>query len=121
MAVPIRLKTCRSKVFSKCAHPIFRVCLRGFASSVCPSLFKESSNTCEKYKYQNSQNLWYKNQHSLEVLMIVVRDMSGLYSRAVVWRCSVKKLFLKISKNSQETTCARVSINKIAGFSLQHY
>ena len=29
---------------------------------------------------------------------------------AVVWRCSVKKVFLKISQNSQENTCARVSL-----------
>ena len=32
-----------------------------------------------------------------------------LYSvEAVVQRCSVKKVFLEISKNSQENTCARV-------------
>ena len=28
---------------------------------------------------------------------------------AVVWRCSSKKVFLKMSPNSQENTCARVS------------
>ena len=28
---------------------------------------------------------------------------------AVVWRCSVEKVFLQISQNSQENTCARVS------------
>ena len=31
-------------------------------------------------------------------------------SEAVVQRCSVKKMFLKISQNSQENTCGRVSI-----------
>ena len=31
------------------------------------------------------------------------------YPQAVVLRCSVKKLFLEISENSQENTCARVS------------
>ena len=30
-------------------------------------------------------------------------------SEAVVWRCSVKKVFLAISQNSQENACARVS------------
>ena len=30
-------------------------------------------------------------------------------SEAVVRRCSVKEVFLKISQNSQENTCARVS------------
>ena len=33
-------------------------------------------------------------------------------TEAVVQRCSVKKLFLKISQNSQENTCARVSFLK---------
>ena len=33
---------------------------------------------------------------------------------AVSWMCSVKKVFLEISKNSQEDTCARVSfLNKV--------
>ena len=31
-------------------------------------------------------------------------------SEAVAQRCSVKKLFLEISQNSQENTCARVSL-----------
>ena len=31
------------------------------------------------------------------------------YAEAVVRRCSVKNLFLKISQNSQKNTCARVS------------
>ena len=33
-------------------------------------------------------------------------------SRVVVQRCSVKKVFLEISQNSQENTCARVFIKK---------
>ena len=28
---------------------------------------------------------------------------------AAAWRCSVKKVFLEVSQNSQENTCARVS------------
>ena len=35
-----------------------------------------------------------------------------MYSEAVAQRCSVKKLFLKISQNSQENTCARFSFLK---------
>ena len=31
------------------------------------------------------------------------------FIEAVVGRCSVKKVFLEISQNSQENTCARVS------------
>ena len=32
-----------------------------------------------------------------------------IYAEAVVRRCSLKKMFLEISQNSQENTCARVS------------
>ena len=37
-------------------------------------------------------------------------------AEAVVCRCSVKKVFLEISQNSQENTCVRDSfLNKVAG------
>ena len=39
-------------------------------------------------------------------------------AEAVVQRCSVKKVFLEISQNSQENACARVSLNKVAGLQL---
>ena len=32
-----------------------------------------------------------------------------MWTEAVVWRCSVKKMFLEILQNSQENTCAKVS------------
>ena len=32
-----------------------------------------------------------------------------LLTEAFVWRCSVEKVFLEISQNSQENTCARAS------------
>ena len=34
--------------------------------------------------------------------------IDGITLEAVVQRCSVKKVFLKISQNLQEKTCARV-------------
>ena len=34
----------------------------------------------------------------------------GLFTEAVAQRCSVKKMFLEISQNSQENTCARASL-----------
>ena len=47
----------------------------------------------------------------------LVSSASIMYDgEAVVQRCSVKKVFLEISQNSQENTCARVSFfNKVAG------
>ena len=35
--------------------------------------------------------------------------IGSIKTEAVVQRCSVKKVFLKISQNSQENTCARAS------------
>ena len=41
---------------------------------------------------------------------------SKLAVEAIVRRCSVKEVFLEISQNSQENTCARASFfNKVAG------
>ena len=59
----------------------------------------------------------------LDVLEIVVLNFSEdtrentetSCIEAVAQRCSVKQLFLEISPNSQENTCARVSfLNKVA-------
>ena len=37
-----------------------------------------------------------------------------IYTEALAQKCSVKKLFLEISQNSQEKTCARIfSFNKV--------
>ena len=36
-------------------------------------------------------------------------NINQSYAEAVVRRCSVEKVFLEISQNSQENTCARVS------------
>ena len=42
-------------------------------------------------------------------------QQKGTRSEAVAQRCSVKKVFLEMSQNSQENTCARVFFNKVAG------
>ena len=36
-------------------------------------------------------------------------DMITKHAEAVAQRCSLKKVFLEISQNSQENTCAKVS------------
>ena len=48
-----------------------------------------------------------KNNNQLETCENYVRKKG--YAEAVVQRYSVKKVFLGISQNSQENTCARVS------------
>ena len=42
-------------------------------------------------------------------LKSIISFEQNITSEAVVWRCSVEKVFLEISQNSQENTCARVS------------
>ena len=41
--------------------------------------------------------------------ILIVNYWSTPFLEVVVQRCSVKKVFLEISQNSQENTCARVS------------
>ena len=42
----------------------------------------------------------------------------SLYLEAVAQTCSAKKVFLEISQNSQENTCASLYFNKVAGLTL---
>ena len=44
------------------------------------------------------------------ILFVCLRHGETLQPEAVVRRCSVKKMLLKILQNPQENTCARVSI-----------
>ena len=46
------------------------------------------------------------------LLFLIYKVMHLRYYRSSHWRCSVKKVFLKISKNSRKNTCARVSLSK---------
>ena len=41
--------------------------------------------------------------------LLLTSWMTWLKTEAVLCRCSVEKVFLKISQNSQENTCTRVS------------
>ena len=43
-----------------------------------------------------------------------MRQGNNEWLKAVVLRCSIERMFLEISKNSQENTCARVSFEILA-------
>ena len=50
------------------------------------------------------------------LMILILRNFKELVIEAVALTCSAKKVFLEISQNSQENTCARVSfIIKFAG------
>ena len=53
--------------------------------------------------------------------MIVLWSNNLENTEAVVQRCFVKKLVLKISQNSQENTCANLIFSKVAEIILQLY
>ena len=51
-----------------------------------------------------------------------IRVNVHILGRSVLQRCSVKKVFIEISQNSQENTCTRVSfLIKLQAWSLQLY
>ena len=54
--------------------------------------------------------------------LIITESLTFEHSEVVAQSCSVKKVFLKISYNSQENTCARVSfLIKLEASALQLY
>ena len=55
---------------------------------------------------QFCQNIFYPS--GLDLIFLPVEILHE-HSEAVVRRCSVKKVFLEISKDSRKNTCARVS------------
>ena len=63
-------------------------------------------NTCARVSFLFCSNNHWRIQNITKP--IIFWWLQG----AVVQRCSVKKVFLKISQNSQENTCARVSFLK---------
>ena len=57
--------------------------------------------------------LFKKNsQHQLDLCK------TNFDTEPVSRRCSVKKVFLELSQNSQENTCASLFFNKVAGLQL---
>ena len=55
-------------------------------------------------------------------IQVKIMLQKNLASEAVVQRCSVKKVFLEISQNTQENTCTRVSfLIKLQASGLQLY
>ena len=48
-------------------------------------------------------------ENILAVPMCFIFKNARVWPEGVVWRCSVKKMFLEISQNLQKNTCARVS------------
>ena len=73
------------------------------------------SLTALKNKHLNdpSSSWMYKLSIAIvkqESLKLVIYNRGFLIEKAVAQMCSVKKVFLEISQNSHENTCARVFI-----------
>ena len=71
------------------------------------------------HKAESDLLIWiYDKGYYLQIILISLfsyfpmhfrKPFLQIYSEAVAQRCSVEKVFLEISQNSQENTCARVS------------
>ena len=72
------------------------------------------------YWYQFLMPYWYQTKTKMRLIMV---NTSFVFSsEAVVRKCSVKKVFLEISQNSQKITCATVSfLVKLQAWGLQFY
>ena len=56
----------------------------------------------------------FKRRLLLNKMFFMKSFLTGaLYAEAVVLRCSMKKVFIKISQNSKENTCAKVFLIKL--------
>ena len=52
------------------------------------------------------------------LIMENIKNTPQMKSEAVIQRCSINKMFLELSQNSQENKCARVFFNKVAALRL---
>ena len=54
-------------------------------------------------------------QHKNHLKVLSCHNLRNVNQEAVARRCSVKKVFLEISQNSQENTCVRVFFSNVPG------
>ena len=74
------------------------------------ALLLEIGSSIAKFSRTRILKKLWERQHLLLKISLSVTN-----SEAATQRCSVKKVFLEISQNSQESTCARVSFfNNVA-------
>ena len=73
------------------------------------SVQRRNVNTHRNNCLSRSTNLKFSNK-KFDMIKIFKngpqKDVRAVYAGAVVWRCSIKKVFLEISRNSQENICA---------------
>lgn len=62
---------------------------------------------------------WISNKDNRQSVFIHALFCKILLLEAVVWRCLIKKVVIKISKNSQEKSCVRNSLIKLQACSIK--
>ena len=82
-----------------------------FSPVICRTDIKDISDTANTANshlenYCKQQNVGFIDNENIKKYGL---DPKRLHREAVFWRCSVKKVSLEISQNSQENTCARDS------------
>ena len=126
---------CLQYVLKTCLQDVFKTCLQrnNFSSS---SLSSGHLERCLQDVFKTSWKM--KNCYAANVLKTSSRHvLKKSWPTNVYWakigfeeygsshrNCSTKKVFLKMSQNSQENTCASVRVslfNKFAGWHMQLY
>ena len=79
------------------------------------SAFREKTDNCENFKRKrlNKGNFFFRNS---KVCNRMASSKKQERTEAVAWRFSVKKVFLEILQNSQESNCARVLLPLACNF-----
>ena len=106
------------------------VCFRPFTGSMVlqrhvPRQFYSLLNFKQKsrvaFNWHLNVDIWFLFLSFLKLQKSENEEKHCPNIEAVVWRCSVKKVFLEISQNSQENTCVRVSfLIKLQALGLLH-
>ena len=53
-------------------------------------------------------HVWHGSEYASDVVLFFISNFEHI-TEAIVWRCSVKNMFLKILQYSQQNTCIGVS------------
>ena len=98
------------QLYKFCILQLYKHCwlLEHMRSPAKQTLILMSAKHLQTY-FVNLVWVW-QNFTRVTRLLVPIKTLVVVDPDATVHRCSVKKVFLKISQNSQENTCARVSL-----------
>ena len=116
----------QEKCFSCCILLTDQISLSDLIFLIKPFWYMTKKSR-QKLKYlENGKSFWGEIKsifHRFQRIFSCQRSSQTwdcAFKEAVIWRCYVKRVFLKISQNSQENTCARISIKLLKNYYLKY-